>query len=168
MVSGPCASPVCCAGEPTRRSWCAYNTISQPKRYPWTPRKQLPAQNTALERPEEELRLPTALSNRFGLQTVSLPLTTLGFQGKAELFSCRDIAGGRVRWCSRALLLSRYLLRCAAASPPASDAHQPLVMHPRELARGEQPEGGSGTTALVSVYSKAWACPGTGEGHPPY
>lgn len=87
------------ASESARRSCCAYNPISQPKQYHWTPRKQLPAQNAALERPEEELRLPTALPDRFGLQTVSLPLTTPGFQGKAEPFPCRDIAGGRVRRC---------------------------------------------------------------------
>lgn len=163
---------MCRAGKPTRCSWCAYNTISQPKRYRWSPRKQLPAQNAALERPEEELRLPTALPNRFGLQTVSLPLPTLGFQGKAELFSCRDIVGGRVRWCPRALLLSRYLLRCAAASPVASGAHQPLGWHvhlcdaPKGAGKGGAARGGLGDHRLGVWVQQSLGMPWD-RGEPP-
>lgn len=67
------------------------------------------------------------------------------------------------------------LLPSAAASPVASGPHQPWGWHihlhdaPKGAVKGEAAWGGSGTTtALVSGYTDAQACPGTGEGHPPY
>lgn len=87
----PCATP-----EQTE-PWCADNPISQPKRHHQAPREQIPAQNTALGQPEEELHLLTALPNRFGFPVVSLSFTTPGFWGEAEPFPCCDSASGRVQ-----------------------------------------------------------------------
>lgn len=162
---GPCASP-----EQTEP--CADNPISQPKRYHRAPRKQIPAQNTALGQPEEELRLLTAPPNRFGFPAVSLPLTTSGFQGQAEPFPCCDIASGRVRRCSQILLLAQHLLRCSHCCPALRHpqwplgAYQPLGwhrMHPREPARGKGHGEPQGPLPLCLATAK----PGHALGYPP-
>lgn len=165
-TSGPCASP-----EQTEPC-CADNPISQPKRYHRAPRKQIPAQKSALEQPEEELRLLSAPPNRFGFPAVSLPLTTSGFQGQAEPFPCCDIASGRVRRFSdsafgTASAQVQPLLPSTSASPVASGCTPALGLAqdaPKGASKGEGAQGASGTTAFLSGYSKTWACPGS----PPY
>lgn len=160
---GPCASP-----EQTEPC-CADNPISQPKRYHRAPRKQIPAQNTALGQPEEELRLLTALPNRFDFPAVSLLLTTSGFQGQAEPFPCCDIASGRVRRFPNSAFGTasaqvQPLLPSTSASPVASGCTPALGLAqdaPKGASKGEGARGASGTAAFVSGYSKTWACPGS-------